>query len=72
MARKETIEQAINRLETQRIALDREIFDINMLVACNQGAAKFSDYPRWAEAYIEIDEVDRQLAELRRKKEQLP
>ena len=70
MARKETIGQKIERLEKQRIALDREIFDINMLVACNQGAAKFSDYPRWEEAYIELDEVDRRLAELRMKKEQ--
>ena len=63
MARKETIEQAINRLEKQRIALDREIFDINMLVAARR--VPFSHYPRWAEAYAELDEVENELSHLR-------
>ena len=68
MARKETIDQKITRLEEKWTALDKEIFDINMLVAAKR--VPFAKYPRWAEAYNEIGEVERQLAKLKIEEEQ--
>ena len=60
-----TTSTRIEQLEWLLIELDREIRHINMVVACKQGAVKFSDFPRWAEAYSEIEKVERELAELR-------
>ena len=57
-------ERRIARLEKRWIELDREIFEINKLVACIR--LPFSRYPRWAEAYSEIEQVERELAELRK------
>ena len=53
-------------MKKQWKALDREILDINMIVACQQGAKKFSDFPRWAEAYKEIKKVEAALDKLRK------